>query len=79
MQISFISPGEYMFVQLPKVLSVLGGICLVFSVPLFGFILLGLSAFTNFILSIKNREHGNSIFFGAWTGLNTFFAVHGSH
>lgn len=68
-----------MFAQVPKVLSVFGGICLVLSIPLPGFILLGLSAFTNLIMSMKNREHGNSIFFGAWTGLNTFFAIHGSH
>lgn len=62
---------------LPKILSVGGGIFLASGIPLPGFILLALSAVLNLVGSVRQKNKGNSVFFGAWATLNSYFAFHG--
>lgn len=63
--------------ELPKIFSVAGGLFLVFAFPLPGFILLALSAILNFVSSVRQKNRNNSVFFGAWATINSYFAIHG--
>ncbi len=61
----------------PKIFSVAGGLLLVFGITLPGFVLLALSALLNLVSSVRQKNKSNSVFFGAWATINSYFAFHG--